>query len=137
MATLPLPPRTTRHRMTTDPPILRNSALATPFALAVGALFGWDHVLAAAVSSAVLVGNLWVLSILGPPLVRSLARGTQPALWVAALLAKFVLLFGVYALLFQFLPPLGLGLGVVTLMMGTLLTGLELARRETSNIGEA
>lgn len=124
--------------MTTHPPILRNSVLATPITLGVAAGFGVEHAIAAGVSSAVVLLNLWVLSILVPPMTRALARGEPTAgLWGAALIAKFVLLFGTYYLLFRVLPPFGLGLGFVSLMVGTLITGIELAWQDRSPIEEA
>lgn len=140
---------------TTDPPILRNSALATPFVvLAVGLALGWSEALGAAVGAGLVLANLWVLSVVGPRLVSSLAReelasrgvgndpsggsapGTgatsPPVFWMVALLAKFVLLIGAFALLFRFLPAFGLLLGFVPLMLGTLGTGITLALHETA-----
>lgn len=123
--------------MTNDPPILRNSLIATPITVGLASSFGVDHAVAAGVSSALVLVNFWVLSVLGPPIVRALARGESPALWVAALLAKFALFFGAYYLLFQILPPFGLGLGFVSLLIGTLLTGIQLARQDASTVREA
>jgi len=116
---------------TQDPPILRNSALATPVVvLAVALVRGPWEAVGTLVGSAVVLGNLWVLSILGPRLISALANERDPTVWMASLLAKFVLLIGLFLLLFKVLPAFGLMLGFVSLMLGTLATGLELAIRE-------
>lgn len=134
--------------MTTHPPILRNSVLATPITLGVAAVFGLatgspsasraaELAVAAAVSSGVVLLNLWVLSVLVPPMIRAIARQEAPLLWSSALVAKFILLFVTYYLLFQFLPPFGLGLGFISLMVGTLITGIELAWQDNARVEEA
>lgn len=129
--------------MTTDPPILRNSALATPLVVAAVALWlGWDQAVGTAVGSALVLANLWVLGTITPRVLAGLARDeltsrhepappTDPlptAFWLAALLAKFVVLIGGFLLLFQWLPAFGLMLGFAPLMLGTLGTGILLAR---------
>lgn len=118
---------------TNDPPILRNSALATPFvALAVALALGVDQAFATLVGSALVLTNIWVLSVLGPRLVNALAKERDATIWMIALLAKFVVLVGVFLLLFRLLPAFGLMLGFASLMIGTLGTGLELALRESA-----
>lgn len=116
--------------MTTNPPILRNCALALPVAIGLGALWGADHALAAAASGLLVLANLWVLTILGPRLVTSIAREELSALWAAALVAKFLLLAGGLLALLKVLPPLGLAFGFVPLLVGTLITALQLAKHE-------
>ena len=130
--------------MTTNPPILKNSALVLPFAVAVGALWGIDFAIAAAASGLLALANLWVLSVLGPRLVTAIAREEFSALWVAALVAKFILLAALLVGMVQFLPPLGIALGFVPLLVGTLITAVqlaqadnELAQQENAAHGEA
>jgi hypothetical protein len=122
--------------MTNEPPILRNSALAAPVSVGLAAFFGWDHAVAAAVSSALVLGNAWALSKLGPAVVGRIARGERVAPLAALLLGKMIVFFGVYLFLLRFLPGLGLGLGFVSLTLGTLLTGLSPADAQPST-GEA
>jgi hypothetical protein len=115
---------------TTNPPILRNSALALPAAVALAALWGGDHAVAAAISGLLTLANLWVLTVVGPRLVTAIAREELSALWAAALVAKFILLTGALIGLLRILPPLGLALGFVPLVLGTLVTALQLAALE-------
>jgi hypothetical protein len=98
--------------------------------VAGAALLGVDHAVAAGVAGALVLLNLWVLSVLGPRVVRSLARGEPPTLWVAAIGAKFVLFVGAFVLLLKALPPLGIALGFVPLLAGTLITGIWLAAQD-------
>ena len=118
--------------MTTNPPILRNCALALPVAIGVAALWGADHALAAAASGLLVLANLWVLTVLGPRFVTALAREEISALWAAALLAKFILLAGLLIGLVKVLPPLGLAFGFIPLLIGTLATALQLAQEEAA-----
>lgn len=115
---------------TTTPPILRNCAFASPLAILVAIPLGMDHVVAAAISTSLVLANLWALSILGPRLVQSVAKETFAGLWLAALGAKFILIAAILVGLVQVLPPLGVALGFVPLMVGTLVTGLQLAQLE-------
>lgn len=116
--------------MTTNPPILRNSLLATPLAVVAGLAISVPDAFAALVSSVVILANLWILGVLGPRLVTSLARDESPTLWVVALLAKFVLLIVVFVAMLQVLPPFGLAMGFLPMLVGTLATGIQLARAE-------
>jgi hypothetical protein len=101
-------------------------------AVVVGSVLGVDQGIACLVGSAAVLGNVWVLSILGPRLVGALARGRDPWLWSVALFAKFFLVIGLFLLMYRVLPAFGLLLGFVPLMLGTLATGLQLAAREDS-----
>ncbi|HHO50458.1 MAG TPA: hypothetical protein ENK18_06175 [Deltaproteobacteria bacterium] len=116
--------------MTTTPPILRNCALASPLALLGAAPLGLDHVVAATLSTSLVLANLWALSILGPRLVQSVAEETFAGLWLAALGAKFILIAAILVGMVQILPPMGIALGFVPLLVGTLATGLQLAQVE-------
>lgn len=118
--------------MTTNPPILRNSALALPVAVALGAAHSGEGALGAGLASLLVLGNLWVLSVVGPRLVKSLADGEFPGLWAAALVAKFFLLVGGFVGLVQVLPPIGVAMGFVPLMVGTLATAVQLAQAEAA-----
>jgi hypothetical protein len=120
---------------TTDPPILRNSALAAPLVVvAVALVLGPMEAVGTAVGSAAMIGNLWLLSLLAPRFVASMAdessSGASPAFWAVALLAKFVLLIGLFVGLFEVLPAFGVALGFVPLMVGALGTGIHLALTE-------
>src|SRR5687767_10649692 len=117
--------------MTNNPPILRNSALVAPFAVGVGFFFGPSTALAAAISSGVVLLNLWVLSVLGPRLVQAIARNEPGAgLFAAALVAKFLLVALATIWMASTLPPIGVALGFVPLLGGTLVTAIELARAD-------
>src|SRR5262245_4678605 len=115
--------------MTNNPPILRNSLLALPVAPLVGLTSSVTDAVAALLSGLMVVGNLWVLSVLAPRLIRSIARGESPALWMAALLAKFALLVLLWGALLRNLPALGLVMGFLPMLVGTLVTGLQYAIR--------
>lgn len=116
-----------------DPPILRYGALSVPVvALCSGAALGLDHGVGTAVGSGVVLLNFWVLSVLGPRVVASLAREEIPTFWVMALVAKFVVLIGLFFLLFQILPPFGLLLGFVPVMLGTLAAGVHHGLQEAA-----
>ncbi|MEZ4237233.1 MAG: hypothetical protein R3F59_13995 [Myxococcota bacterium] len=124
--------------MTEDPPILRYAALSAPaVAVCVAAGLGVDHGLATAVGSALVLLNFWLLSLLGPRVVASVARDEPPVFWVLALLAKFVLLVGAFALLFRVLPAFGLMLGFVPMLVGTLGAGVHYALREAAEERQA
>jgi hypothetical protein len=112
---------------TTPHPILRLSALAAPLAVAGAAAWGGAEVAAAAaVSSGVLIGNLWLWSVLGPRLVGSLAADDGGAgLYAAALAAKTLLVLAVVAwLLTSGWSPAGLAIGLAVLPVSTLLAAL-------------
>jgi len=116
--------------MTTELPILRSVLISAPVAVAGAALLGADEALAATVSAGVVLLNLGIMAVLGPRLVGSVAADDgQAALWGAALCAKFLLLLGIYAGLVRILPPVGLAIGFVPLLLGTLLAALVSARR--------
>jgi hypothetical protein len=102
-----------------------------PLAVVAGLLNSTNDAVAALVSSAVVLGNLWILSVLGPRLVKSIAREESPVLWVAAILAKFVLLMVLFVAMLKVLPPFGLVMGFLPMLVGTLVTGIQLAREET------
>lgn len=118
--------------MTTNPPILANSVLVAPFAVALGFLWGLETAATALLSSVVALTNLWVLSILGPRLVRAIARDEQgvAALCGAAIVAKFLLVAAIYAWMAQHLPPYGIALGFVPMLGGTLITAVVIARAD-------
>ena len=119
--------------MSNDPPILQFSALAAPFvALGTAALIDVDHALGTLVGSIVVLFNFWLLSVLGPRVVASVAREEPPTFWVIALLAKFMLLIGAFFVLFRFLPPFGLLLGFVPMVIGTLAAGVQAALIESA-----
>jgi hypothetical protein len=123
---------------TTHLPILRCSALSAPFAVLGSAVFGPGAVAAAAVSSLVVLVNLWVLAVLGPRLVGSLAAndgegdGTA-GLWAAALCGKFVLILAVFVGLVQVLPPVGLAMGFLSIPAGTVVAALLPARSDSGD----
>lgn len=119
---------------TPELPLLRNCALSWPVAVGVAAGWGSQHALAAGICGGLVIGNLWLLSVLGSKLVEAIAKeDSSAALWMAALLAKFLLFAGLLALAGRTLPPLGLALGFVPLLLGTLLTGIELAVRQPAD----
>lgn len=117
---------------TMTPPILRNFVLASPIAILGAAPLGVDHVVAAALSTALVMANLWALSILGPRLVQSVAKESFPGLWLAALGAKFTLIAMALVGMVKFLPLMGIALGFVPLVIGTLVTGLQLAQQQAA-----
>ena len=128
--------------MTTSPPILRNSLLALPVAVGVAwAAWGPDHALAAAASTGLIAANLWTLSVLGPRVVEGFATEEPDpwlTLWVGAIAATFLLLVGAFLVLLRFLPPAGVAMGFVPLLVGALVTALQLARLEGRGVvGEA
>jgi hypothetical protein len=118
--------------MTTNPPILPNSALVVPIAVALGFLWGPDTAATALLSSIVSLSNLWVLSILGPRLVSAIAREEQgiAALCAVAIAGKFLLVAAIYAWMAQHLPPYGIALGFLPMLGGTLITALVIARAD-------
>ncbi len=122
--------------MTTTPPILRNSALTAPVAVALAwAIWGPEHALAAALTSALLLGNLWSLSILGPRIVQGVAApGGDPwlGLWAGAIAAKFLLVAGAFVALAKLLPPVGMAMGFLPMLIGPFVTALQLARADTA-----
>jgi hypothetical protein len=93
----------------------------------VGFVYDQQIGIAAAISGVLVLFNLWLYSVLGPRLVTAVARQEGLGLWGAALLAKMVLMVGSVWLLLTFLPPQGVALGFVPLMLGTLATGVQLA----------
>ncbi len=116
--------------MTTELPILRSVLATAPLAVAGAAFLGTDEALAAAVSATVVLLNLGAMAILGPRMIASVAADDgQAALWAAALFAKFVLVLAIFAGLTQVLAPVGLAVGFVPLLLGTLLAALVSARR--------
>jgi hypothetical protein len=123
--------------MTKTPPILRNSALSIPLGVVAGAFMSWPDAASALVSSLVVIGNLWVLSVLSPRALEALARsaegesGADVGLWMGAIAAKFVLLLLLYLAMLQFLPPFGLAMGFVPMLVGVLVTGIQLALEES------
>lgn len=119
--------------MTPNPelPLLRNCAVCWPVAVGVASLWGVDHAVAAGISGAVVVLNLWLLSVLSGKLVEGIAREDQrTALWMAALFAKFALFAGLLVFVGRSFPLLGVAFGFLPLMLGTLVTGIEIAVRE-------
>lgn len=101
-----------------------------PLAVVAGLLNSVPDAVAALVSSVAVLANLWILSVLGPRLVKSIAREESPVLWVVAILAKFVLLMVLFVAMLKVLPPFGLAMGFVPMLVGTLITGIQLAREE-------
>lgn len=137
--------------MMTTPQILRNSVLSIPVGVLAGACASWEDAGAALLSSIVCVANLWSLSILTERAIDALAsqQGPEPldgqepgaeargdgfasALWFGAIAAKFILLLLLYWGMLQVLPPFGLAMGFVPLMVGIFITGLLQARTQTS-----
>jgi hypothetical protein len=129
--------------MTKTPPILRNSALSIPLGVIAGAFMSWPDAGSALVSSLVVIGNMWVLSVLSPRALEALARsaegeaGGDVALWMGAIAAKFVLLLLLYLAMLQFLPPFGLAMGFVPMLVGVLITGIQLALAESNKQAES
>lgn len=135
--------------MTTTLPILKNSALAIPLGIVIGAFAGPADAVAALVSSLVVIGNLWLLHILSARALAALARqysekspgddsgesGAEVMLWMGALGAKFVLLLLLYLGMLKFLSPFGLAMGFVPMLVGVLVTGIQLALAESRKEG--
>lgn len=125
---------TTTTTSPADPPILPYSAVAIlPVAAMVWLSIDLPHALGSVVGSAVVLFNLWLLSVLGPRLVASLAGDRSPVMWLLALFAKFVLLIAVFFSLFRVLPPYGLLLGFVPMLVGTLAAGVRMALAESAS----
>jgi len=120
---------------TNTSPILRNSTLVLPVAALGAAVLSWDHAAGAAASGALMLANLWALSVLGPRLVVAIARDEPVGLWVAALVAKFALVAVALVLLAKIVPPIAIAIGFVPLLAGTLITALQLAQQPF--LGEA
>lgn len=118
--------------MTQNPPILPSSALVVPIAVALGFFWGLEGAATALLSSLVALSNLWVLSILGPRLVAAIAREEQgmAALCGLGIVAKFLLVAGLYAWMATHLPPQAVALGFLPMLGGTLITALVLARAD-------
>lgn len=136
--------------MTTPLPILRNSILAIPFGVLAGAVISPADAGAAFISSLVVLGNLWLLSVLSERAIAALARqheepapgspdnageGMDATLWMGAIGAKFVLLLLLYVGMLQVLPPFGLAMGFVPMLIGVLATGIGLALAEQRKEG--
>ena len=116
--------------MTINRLLLRNAALCVPVSVGLGVLWSWDHAVAALISCLVVVVNLWVLSILGPRVVMSLSKQQNPTFWMALLGLKFIVLACVLIVLVRGYPPVGVALGFVPLVLGGLITGIELGLEE-------
>ncbi|MEM6925289.1 MAG: hypothetical protein AAF602_00055 [Myxococcota bacterium] len=123
---------------TSELPLLRNCAISWPIAVGVALLWGIDHAVAAGISGAVVVANLWLLSVLSSKLVEGIAReDPRTALWMAALFAKFALFAGLLLLVGRSFPLLGVAFGFLPLLLGTLLTGIEIAVKEPADFDTA
>lgn len=116
--------------MTSLPPILRNSALAVPFTVGLGAAFGGDEAMAAGLTGLIVVANLGALAFAGPKVVHLLAHEGRTGLWGPALILKTALMLGLTLQLAQWLPPLGVGLGLSSMMFGAFLTALTVPSYE-------
>lgn len=118
--------------MTNNPPILQNSALVVPLAVGAGLFWGTDTALTALLSSIVALSNLWVLSILGPRLVMAIAREEQgmAVLCGAGITAKFLFVAAAYVWMAKTLPPVGVALGFLPMLGGTLITAVILAKAD-------
>lgn len=117
--------------MTNHPPILRNSVLVLPLAVVPAFSVSTGHGVGATVSALLLLGNLWVLSTLGPRVVSGLARPDGDpwlGLWVGAIGAKFFLLVGAFLWLAQTFPAAAVAVGFLPILLGTLVTAVQLAR---------
>lgn len=111
--------------------LLRNCALSWPVAVGVAALWSTPHAIAAGLSGAAVLLNLWLLSVLSGKLVEGIAReDSSTGLWMAALFAKFILFAGLLAAVGRFFPLLGVALGFLPLTLGILVTGIEIAVRQ-------
>jgi len=108
----------------TAPPILRNSALAWPLTVGLGAAFGLPTAAAAGASGLLCLANLAALALVGPKFVESLARSEGGGLWGPLLVFKTIAMLVVMLRLLEVLPPLGIGLGLSSLMFGALMTAL-------------
>jgi len=116
--------------MTTTPPILRNSALAWPLTVCLAAMFGLPTAAAAGASGLLCVVNLAALAIVGPRFIDSLARSEGGGLWGPLLVLKTAVVIAVLVRLLEWLPPLGIGLGLSSLMFGALMTALSARPQE-------
>ncbi len=116
--------------MTTLPPILRNSALAWPLTVGLGAAFGEATAWAAGAAGLLAVANMGAMSFVGSRFIASLSRAEGGGLWGPLLIIKTGLMVGVVTELLEVLPPLGVGLGLSSLMFGALLTALTATPHE-------
>jgi hypothetical protein len=116
--------------MTTPPPILRNCLLAVPVSVGLGAAFGEATALAAAAAAVLMVVNIGAMSFVGSRFVASLARSEGGGLWGPLLIMKTGLMLTVVVELMEALSPLGVGLGLSTLLFGALFTGLSATPHE-------
>ncbi len=119
---------------TSELPLLRNCAVSWPVAVGVAAFWSPAHAIATGISGGLVIANLWLLSVLSSKLVEGIAReDARTALWMAALFAKFALFAGLLALVGRSFPLLGVAFGFLPLLLGTLLTGIEIALKEPAD----
>lgn len=120
---------------TPDRILLRNVALSWPLAVGASALlWGGAHAAGAAITGALVVGNLWVLRLLSSKFVEGVAReSAATSLWGLALLAKFAVFAGLLLWVGDSVPVLGLAVGFAPLVLGALFTGIEIAIREPAD----
>lgn len=114
---------------TTTTPLLRNVAICIPLTVGGAAWFDAAIALGAVASSLLVLANLTILSVLVPGILRAIASQRSPALLMGLVLVKFVLFTVLLLWLTRTFPPMGVVLGFVPMVLGTLITGIELALR--------
>jgi hypothetical protein len=108
-----------------------NLVLGAVATAAAGLLWGGRGMLAAGVGAALSVANFWAIRRLGTRAVNKVASGEsipQALTWVAALVLKMTVLFGLVWLLIRKvgLPVLPFTLGLSVFVVSILITGLFL-----------
>jgi hypothetical protein len=119
--------------------LFRNAVLLVPLAVLPGLWASPAHGLAAFLSSVVLLANFRALSILGPRLVMGSADPDGDP-WLPLVGGGLVIKTGVLLLAFRLmlrhLPPEGVALGFLPILLGTLVTAFQLTRLEPPDLSQ-
>lgn len=118
--------------MTTTTPLLRNVAVCIPLTVGIAGLFDVQVAIGATASGLLVLANLLALRWLVSGIVTAVAEQRSPVLLMSLAVAKFVLFTVLLLAISRAVPPMGLVLGFVPMVAGTLLTGIELALRESA-----
>ncbi len=99
--------------------IVKSTALSLPVPVVIGAWFGTEMAVTAALAGALMLANLATMAWVGPRFVRSLADGEGGGLWGPMLFVKTGLMLGLTVELAQRLPAEGVALGLSPILFGT------------------
>jgi len=99
--------------------IVKSTALSLPVPVVIGAWFGAEMAVTAALAGTLMLANLATMAWVGPRFVRSLADGEGGGLWGPILFMKTGLMLGLTVELAQRMPAEGVALGLSPIFFGT------------------